>query len=294
MALSPQARYRLGLAMAAGGGLCLSFGGLILRHIETTAGWQILTVRSLAFALTLLAYLLWRYRGALREPLLAIGWPGLLLIPAFSLGFISYLFGLILTSVANVVFIVSTSPFFAAVIGWLVLRERVGTPTWLAIFVALGGVALMVAGGLSAGGLLGMLVAAGAPISFAILIVLQRRQPEIDMLPAVMLGGLLAGLISAGLAEGWQMSGRDVALSALMGVGQIGFGFLLITLGARWLPPAQTALLTLSEAILAPLWVWLFVGEEPALATLAGGALILGAVAGLALWELSRRVPRSS
>ena len=151
----------------------------------------------------------------------------------------------------------------------------------------------MVAGGLSAGGLLGMLVALGAPVSFAILIVVQRRRPETDMLPAVMLGGVLAGLISAGLAEDWQMSRHDVALSALMGVGQIGFGFLLITLGARWLPPAQTALLTLTEAILAPLWVWLFIGEEPALATLLGGALILGAVAGLALWELSRNGRRA-
>lgn len=274
--------------MAAAGGVCLSTGGLILRHIETADGWQILTVRSLAFALTLLAYLLWRYRGALRQPFSAIGREGLLLVPALGMGFVCYLFGLVLTSVANVVFIVSSSPFFAAVIGWLLLRERVGASTWLAIAVALLGVGIMVAGGLSAGGLLGMLVASGAPISFAFLVVAQRRRPHVDLVPAVMLAGLFAGLLSAGLAGDFDLSLRDAALSALMGVGQIGFGFLLITLGARWLPPAQTALLTLSEAILAPLWVWLFLAEEPALATLLGGALILAAVAGQALWALSR------
>ena len=125
MVIDTPGRYRLGLVMAAGGGLCLSSGGLILRHIEAADGWQILTIRSLAFALTILIYLLCRYRGALREPVSAIGWSGLLLIPAFSLGFISYLFGLVLTSVANVVFIVSTSPFFAAVIGWLVAPKAV-------------------------------------------------------------------------------------------------------------------------------------------------------------------------
>ena len=287
-ALERHARYVMGLIMAAGGGLCLSFGGLIMRYIETDDGWQILTIRSLAFTLTLLVYLALRHRGDLIRPISAIGLGGLLLVPAMGLGFISYLFGLVLTSVANVVFIVSTGPFFAAVLGWLILRERVGAITWLAIAVALCGVALMVAGGLSTGGLLGMLVALGAPVSFALLVVVQRRRPDVDMVPAVMLGGALAGLLAAFLTTNWQISLQDVALSALMGVGQIGFGFLLITHGARWLPPAQTALLALSEAVLAPLWVWIFVAEVPALATLLGGALILGAVAGRAIWGLKR------
>lgn len=296
--LGPAGHYRLGLAMAAGGGVCLSFGGLILRHIETGDGWQILVIRSLAFALTLLLYLLVRYRGALKGPMLAIGWDGLLVVPILGLGFVCYLFGLVLTSVANVVFIVSTAPFFAALIGWLVLRERVGATTGLAIAVALGGVALMVAGGLGGGpgggGLTGMLVALGAPISFALLIVVQRRRPADDLVPAVMLSGLFAALLAAALVEDWTLSPRDVALSALMGVVQIGFGFLLITLGARWLPAAQTALLTLSEAVLAPFWVWLFLAEQPASTTLLGGALILGAVAGPALWELSRGRARAA
>ena len=276
-------RYRWGLIMAAGGGLCLSFGGLILRSIESDDGFQILALRSLTFSATLILFLLVRNRGNLVRPFREIGWLGFAIAPPLGLGFVCYLFAMMLTSVANVVFIISLSPVFAAVVGWLVLRERVPPATLGAIALAVAGVAVMVSGGLAGEGLLGMAIALGAPLTFALLITVQRRQPEVDMIPAVLLSGVVAGAIAYLGVDAWTLSERDIALSLFMGAGQVGAGFLLITLGARWLPPAQTALLALSEAVLAPLWVWLFVDEIPAAMTLIGGAMILVAVAGQAL-----------
>ena len=274
--------YRLGLLLAGSGGVCLSFGGLIVRNIETDDGFLILAVRSLAYAATLLVFLVLRYRGALFRPFRDIGLLGLINVPIMGFGFTCYLFGLMLTTVANAVFIVSLSPLFAAAIGWLALRERVPPATLLAIALALGGVGVMVSGGLAGEGLAGMLVALGAPIALSILVVSQRYRPAVDMVPAVLLGGLVAGAIALPFIETWTMSGRDLALTVVMGVGQVGAGFILLTLGARWLPPAQTTLLSLGESLLAPLWVWLFVAEVPSLPTLAGGAMILIAVAGQA------------
>lgn len=271
--------YPRGVAMAAGGGVCLSFGGLILRHIEGADGWQILFYRSIAFSLTLLAYLAIRYRGRLVRPFLAIGWRGLAVAASLGFGFTCYLYAILLTTVANVVFIISAAPFFAALLGWLVLRERVGALTWAAIAATVLGIGLMFADGFATGGLIGNIVALGVPASFALMVVLLRGAKTVDMVPATCLAGVVAGTIAALLADGFAVSAHDFWLSMLLGSAQVGVGFLLLTVGTRYVPAAEVALLSLTETVLAPIWVWLFVDELPSALTLAGGVVVLTAVA---------------
>ncbi len=270
--------YPWGVAMAAGGGVCLSVGGLILRHIEGADGWQILFYRSVAFSLTLLAFLAIRYRGRLVAPFLAIGWRGLAVAVMLGLGFTCYLYAILLTTVANVVFIISAAPFFAALLGWLVLRERVGAVTWAAITATVFGIGLMFADGLATGGLIGNIVALGVPATFAVMVVLLRGAGTVDMVPATCLAGVVAGAIAALLADGFAVSAHDFWLSMLLGSVQVGLGFLLLTVGTRYVPAAEVALLSLTETVLAPIWVWLFVDELPSALTLAGGVVVLAAV----------------
>ncbi len=282
------ARYPLGVGLCLLAGVCLSTGGLIVRHIESADGWQILFFRAIGYVAMLLVFLLLRYRGRIVRPFLAIGWPGVVIAVSLGGGFVCYLFGLLLTTVANTVFIVSSGPFFAALLGWLLLRERVSRLAWIAIAFALLGIAIMFADGLAVGHWLGDLVALGAPVTFAVMLVAIRHAGERDMVPATCLAGIVVGLIALAMAPDLDLTLNDTLLSLLLGIFQVGAGFLLITLGTRYVPAAEAALLSLSEAILAPLWVWLAFGESPTGLSLFGGIIVLSAVVGQALAGLNK------
>jgi drug/metabolite transporter (DMT)-like permease len=288
-------KYPLGVAMVMTAGVCLSFGGLIVRHIEAADGWQILFYRSIAFAATVLAFLLVRYRGRVVRPFAKIGWNGVLAALCLAAGSASYVFALLLTTVANAVFIVSASPFFAAILGWLVLGERVHGTTWLAIAAAIAGIGLMFIDGLTAGRWLGNLVALTAPVSFAVMIVIMRRTKSVDMMPATCLAGVIMAGVGLLMVDSLAIPERDLALALTMGFGQLGIAVILITLGARHVPAAEVALLSLTEAAFAPVWVWLVVDEVPNALALAGGTIVLTAVVAQALGGVRRKgVPRSS
>ena len=189
---------------------------------------------------------------------------------------------------ANLAFMLSAGPFFAALLGWLILREAISTFTWIAMALAVAGIGIMFADGLATGLWFGNLVALGAPFTFAIMLVMFRLRRDRDMTPATFLGGVVSLLIALVMADGLLLSARDTLLAGIMGFFQIGLGFTLITIGARWVPAAQVALLVLSETVLAPLWVWLFVGEVPTDLALVGGLVILVAVVGQGVYGLRR------
>ena len=274
------ASYRNGVIMLLLSGVCLSSGGILVRNIEAADGWQVLFFRSLAFAVTVFCVLIWRYRGNVFLPFREIGAAGWVAAGALAAGFTCYLFGLILTTVANVSFIISAGPFFAALLAWLILRERVSAITWLAMTLALAGIGVMFADGLASGDWFGNLVALGAPLTFAVMVVAMRSAKGRDMLPATCLAGIIAALVAYGMAADLSVSPRDLVLSLILGSVQIGGGFILITLGTRSVPAAQVPLLALTETVLAPLWVWLFINEVPTWLALIGGAIVLSAVLG--------------
>ena len=278
LARTHRASYPTGVIMVLAAGGCLSLGGLILRHIEAADGWQVMFYRSVTFFATLLVFLILRYRGRLVRPFLAIGWPGILLAVLLAVGSIAYIFALIETTVANAMFILSTTPLVTALLAWVVLRERVRGVTWMAIAAAVLGIGLMVANGFATGHLTGNLYAFIAVVTFAGMIVILRRSKGIDMMPATCLAGVFAALVCAPMMGGFAISGHDLMLALLLGTVQNGFGFLLITLGARHIPAAEVSLLALSETVLSPLWVWLAVDEVPATMTMIGGGIVFTAV----------------
>ena len=274
--------------MVAAAGACLSTGGLIVRYTDAVNGWQILFYRSTAFTITVLIFITVRYRGDLRTPFSRISWGGIIVALSLGISFTCYLFGILYTTVANVVFIISSGPFFAALLGWLVLGESVPISTWLAMTTALFGIAIMFADGLGTGGTLGNIIALGMPLSFAVMVVTLRRYRHVDMLPATCLAGVVAALIAAPMMGNFAISEHNFGLAVLMGTVQVGAGFILITLGSRYLPSTDIALLALTETMLAPLWVWIFIAEAPSLPALVGGVIVFCAVAGQALWSAYR------
>ena len=274
--------------MVLAAGCCLSLGGLILRHVETAGVWQVSFYRSVAFFAMVLAFLAVRYRGLVVAPFLAIGPGGLLVALFMGVGSALYLLAISLTTVANVMFILATAPLLTAALGRVLLGERLRMITWIAMTLALCGIGVMVADGLGSGRLAGNLAALGAVVCFAGMVIAIRRAGTVDMVPAICLGGPVAALLSAFLAGGLAVSGHDLGLALLLGTAQVGAGFLLITLGTRYVPAGEVALLAQSEIVLAPIWVWVFVDEVPSDPTLLGGAIVLTAVFGLAVIQLRR------
>lgn len=281
--------YRRGVWMVLCAGICLSTGGLIVRHIETADGWQIVFYRATFFVVTLLIFLAVRYRGRVVQPFKRIGVNGLLVAMFLGLGSICYLFAILLTTVANAVFIISAAPFFTAAAAWLLLGERVRTVTWFFMATALAGIGLMFVDGFVTGRWLGNVLALGVVASFVGMLVVIRQSKAIDMVPATCLGGVVAGIISAFMVDTFWISRHDLILCILLGSAQFGAGFILITMGTRLVPAAEVALLSLTETVLAPIWVWLFVYEVPSVFTLIGGAIVLAAVVGQAVGGMRKQ-----
>ena len=283
--------YINGILLVMTAGCFFSLGGILVRLVEAAGPWQILLVRSLTLSATLIIVLAVRHRGALFGELRGIGLDGVIGALCLGTAFTGFIFSLIHTTVANTVFMLSASPFFTAPLAWLLLGERVRRGTWFAMTFAIVGVAIMVAGGIGAGALTGNLAAIIAVIGFAGFAVTLRRKRQTDSLALVCLAGIFTALASAALADGFTISLYDIGLCTFMGVVQIGAGMVLLTLGSRHVPAVELALLSLTEVVLGPLWVWLWLGETPRSWTLIGGAVVIAALIGHALSGMRRKPP---
>jgi drug/metabolite transporter (DMT)-like permease len=219
------------------------------------------------------------HRGAVWSKIRAVGAPGVLAGALLASTFFFFILSLMRNTAANTFVLMSTGPFFAAIFGAIFLGERVPPRTWLAICVALGGATLMFADGLDSGRTAGNLLALGVAMVFALNIVVMRRmRATVDMVPAVMIAGLISIVVALPLALPLELGGRDLAVLAPMGCIQLGLGCLLMTRATRTLAAGEIGLLSLIETILAPLWVWLGTGERPSALALGGAATVLGAL----------------
>ena len=259
-------------------GLCLSFGGPLIRSFEGAGPWQILFWRSLFFMLALLIFLLLTYKKEIFNMIKKSGFVGILGGFFLSTSFVGYVFAMTETTIANVVFIISSQTLFLAVFGYFFLKEKISLRSFIAIILAISGVILMVGDSISAGSLIGNLAALSMPINFSILVVIVRKNPNLDMVPAIFYAGILSTIYGFILSESLTISYKDLGFSFLMGVPQLAFGFIFATIGSRTTPAATVGLLMLTESIFGPIWGWLFFKEIPPTSVFIAGTMIITAV----------------
>ena len=271
-------RYGYGVGLVIIGGFFLSTSGILLRNIEEASGWQILFYRGFAFSLTLFLLLLLRYRSGIGAAFRAIGRPGLWAALVLGLGSICYIFAILLTTVANALFIIGAAPLATAFVAWLVLGERTSVFGVTAMLVSLAGIGLMFADGLIEGRWAGNVAALGVVASFVVFLLIIRHRRGVDMLPATCLGGLVMGGVAAFFVDSFVISNRDLAIAIVMGCLQFGIGFWCFTVASRYIMASEVALFALTESILGPIWVWIGVGEKPSLLTLIGSAIVFVSV----------------
>ena len=263
------------------GAIFLSFGGIIVKSFEGADLWQILFWRQFFFIVIVALYLFFTYKKDFFVTFYRSGIPGLIAGLFLGLGFSSYVFAMYYTTVANTLFIITTETIFLAFFGYIFLKEKINLVTFIAILLGMSGVLLIVGSSLSiqtSEQFFGNIVAFIMPISFAVLIIIVRKYPKIDMVPAQFTAGIIAALIGFLVAGKLSVSLYDLFLGFLAGTFQIGFGFILITIGSRKTPAAVVGVLMLTEAVLGPIWAWLFINEIPPISVITGGGIIILAI----------------
>ena len=260
------------------GAFFLSFGGLIVKSFEGATLWQILFWRQLFFVVLVSIFLLLTYKKKVFIALYESGLPGFFGGIILGCGFSAYVFAMYKTTVANANFIIQTQAIFLAIFGYLFLKEKITKLTLVSIIFAIIGIILMVGNSLSPGQLSGNLVAFIMPSSFAVLIIIVRKYPNVDMLPLQLFAGIMAMLIGYFVSTKISISINDIFLAFIAGFFQVGLGFVFITIGAKKTLSATVGILMMTEAVLGPIWAWMFLEEIPQFIELIGGSIIIIAV----------------
>ena len=260
------------------GACCLSFGGLIVKSFEGSTLWQILFWRQFFFIIIVSFFLVVTYKKDIFKAIYKSGLPGLVGGIVLGCGFSGYVFAMYNTTVANTNFIIQTQAVFLAIFGYVFLKEKISKITFVSIILAILGLIIMLGNSLSPGQMSGNIVAFTMPITFAVLILIVRKYPHVDMVPLQLVAGIVAMFIGYLFSVKISISTHDIFLAFLAGFFQIGLGFIFITIGARKTLSAMVGIIMLTEAVLGPFWAWLFINENPPFFVLIGGAIIISAV----------------
>ena len=287
------AQRRIGIALVALAGVFWSLQGPVLRLIESASGPQIIVWRSIGQCMVMLLVVAVVSRGRVMSAFRLAGYRAVIGGLCGAAAGICFVLAVLHTTVANVVFIMASAPLMAAAGAWVLLRERIETRTVGAMLVAVIGIAVMMSEGIGTGEVIGTVYALVTTAGFAGIAVVARWGGGINMLPAVCIGAALT------FVAGWVMAGGDVAVTASDRIYALASGGLLTAAGAtlfmygaKFVPAGVLAFLTLTEVVLAPLWVWAAFGEVPSAYTLVGGAVVLAAIGTEAVLRV-RRIERA-
>jgi drug/metabolite transporter (DMT)-like permease len=280
---------RFAVPLIALSSLLISVNGLMLRSIESATQWQVIFARQTCFVTALLLVLSIRYRRALPGMIVQVGWPGVFGGLSLALANAGFIVAMSNTTVANTLFTLSSAPLMTAVLARVLLREQVAKATVIAILIAMVGIAVMVREGLEAGSAYGILIALGCALCFSLFVICLRLGRNRNMIPTSLIGaslGAVIGLVGSGFDI--VLPARDFLICLFWGAGIVTTVHIVFTAASRYVPGAEIMLITLIEFTIGPVWVWLAYGERPTSTALAGGSLVLGAVAARSLLLLRR------
>jgi drug/metabolite transporter (DMT)-like permease len=288
-------KYLLGVVCVCLATVGWSLSGLFVRSVPGLDAWTVNGYRAPATALFLMIYLMARYRAAVWSHFRPSQPQSLLVVASFfAVGTTLYVYALTIGTVASVSVLGATSPFFAAILAWLFMRERASAVSMVATLIALVGVGVVVQAEMSvlATGVFSSIVSLGMAFCFAGQTVSLRRYRDFEMIPGIVIGGAAVFLFVTLFIGLPVLPLHQVGVLALMALLQLAIPLILFAIGAKYVPAVPATLICLADVVLNPFWVWLAYGEEPPAGTVAGGALILSAIIGATLYENRRQQVR--
>ena len=271
-----------------GASLIFSTGGLFVRSVHTKDAWTIVFWRSLSACVSIVLFLVWQERRGALAAVRSMGRPGVLVGACFCVSSISMVTALRHTSVAVTLVILALTPLAAALLARVFIGEHVHGYTWVAIAATVAGVAYMVSGPGANVNAVGLAIALLIPVSFALGIIVIRKNPGIGMVPAMLLACAMSTLIALPLGSPLSVDRHDLLLLCLFGFGQLGLGLAIFAVGAKGAPATEAALLSMLEPVLGPIWVWIFKNEYPGVAGLVGGGVVFTALAAHTVYAARR------
>ena len=265
-------------------GVFWSLQGLTVRLFEVASSEQIVFWRAVSQFVVILALIAIINRGRMIRAFRRAGVAGLIGGVCHFIASTAFIFALGHTTVANVVFFLAASPLFAAMIAFVIMRERVAPRSMGAMLVVLVGIGVMSAEGVFSGDVTGHILSFVTMLGFAGMAVVARWGGGIHMLPTGGWGAtftLIGGFV---LCEGAiRVPLPEVGIAFISGGFLTSAGAVLFLMGARYVPAGVLAFLTLTEVVLGPLWVWIGFDEVPSHYTLVGGVIVLVAIVAEAL-----------
>ncbi len=288
-----QINYRTGVILVATAAVMWSLMGLAIRALGDASTWAVLFYRSLGIAPVILLLIATNTRGNPMPVILRAGWSGLIGGICLVAAFAGAIFAIQSTTIANAVLLFAAAPLITALLSRIVLGESVRPLTWVAIALAAIGMFIMVREGLALGAGWGNAAALVSALGFSGYTLILRRGRGTDMLPALLIGSLLS--VAAAYAVLTATGGtvalplRSILIAAAAGFVLLGIGMALFTAGSRVVPAAELGLLSMVEVMLAPVWAWVFLGEQASRNTVIGGTILLAALLLNALTGLRQR-----
>ncbi|MDE0114526.1 MAG: DMT family transporter [Albidovulum sp.] len=275
------------------GAVFMSFVGIFIRLIDNSDGFQILLYRSISLCAMLALLICVRRRISPYRLIRSFDANDVAIGLALSVAFTTYVFAILNTSVASALFILTASPFLAALLAYAWIGEVPHPFTWVAIAVAAFGVFLMLGEGLSNGRTFGNIMALISASAFAVMLVVARKGGKIDILGGAFLGGFLAAayglVLSIFVGKGLIVERDDLIFMLAMGSFSIGLGIGLVTWATPYIPAAEVSVLVLIESVLAPVWVWAFNFEQITFVEFIGGSIVFSAIVALSIVSTRRR-----
>ena len=278
-----------GLLLTGGGAIIMAPDALLIKVADLPDA-EILMWRGFLSGLGFLLIALARYGRGTLAAYRRCGWTGIAVALLFSLTTCGFVLGNQYTKAGNVLMILASSPIIAAVLSWIILKERLPRRTWLAICLCMVGIAMIALDDAGAGSWVGNAFALMAATTLAINFTLCRTRPCVDMSPMLVFNGLVVGSIAGifwltGSESITLPSSNQLAVVILLCLIIVPCGVTLLQRGPLYLPSAEVGLLLLLEVVVGTLLAWWIIGEQPAPIAMVGGVLVLGTLSAKGLYE---------
>ena len=259
--------------------IAISFGGLIMRNIEVANAWQIIFYRSLFFSIIILTIIIFQNRSSFYKSIKNVGYPGIMGAVFYTFANIMFVHAFANTTVTNALFTLSSIPFITAALAFFFLDENINKRTISIMFVALLGIIIMISEGLALGQIYGNIMALGTAVSFSCFTIILRKYRAVDMLPTILIGGLIILSFTFFISLGnLSIPLNEIFLCFLWGgvlSGCVNYIFIHAT---RYLYASSVTFFMLFEFALGPFWVWIFLNETISRNTFYGGILVMVSV----------------
>ena len=281
-------------------GLFWSFGAVTVRYMTSANEYvfEYLFYRGIAIACILIFYLFITEGFNFYKNFLKIGISGVLGGIFLSVAFIGFIYSITMTTAAVTLFMLAAMPFIAAIVGYFVLGEILRRSTLISMVIAFIGVCIMIMNDTISGSALGAVLGFISATAFALYTVTIRWKPETPKFTTVVMAGIFCSIFSLiildlNFGSFTEMPLKNSYLSLLHG-GLVASGLILYSLGAKYLPSAELALLSLMEVVGGVLWVWMpifGINEVPSLTVIIGGIIITFAVLMHGIGAKRKRTP---